>query len=517
MDDPANPRRAGVLAHVSSLPSRGPIGDLGPAAHRFVAWLEEAGCSLWQVLPLNPLGPGNSPYCSASAFATEPAYLSLEGLVADGLLDPREARGPGAGAAVDWDAVWSWKMPLVRRAAARYAKVAERSLEEFAAAHAWAADWALYEALEAEHGGWWSWPEELRARDPEALERERARRRPLILEELALQALFERQWTSLRTAARRHGVELLGDVPIFVSGESCDTWAHRELFLLDADGQPSVRAGVPPDYFAEDGQLWGNPMFAWDAHRADGFRWWRRRLAQTLRFADRVRLDHFRGFVAAWAVPKEAETAREGQWQPGPGRALFDALAADGEGPLPLIAEDLGTIDDDVIGLRQELGLPGMKVLQFAFGSDGSHPFLPHNFSGPRCLVYTGTHDNDTARGWYATASEYERDRFRRYVGRDGSEPGWDMIRLAWSSVAADALAPLQDVLELGAEARMNVPGVAKGNWGWRARGFPASAAHRLRALGNAYGRCDAPGYALRAQSASASESASESGSASPG
>ncbi len=487
------PRRGGILLHISSLPGGGPIGDLGEGAERFLDWLAEAGCKLWQVLPLNPVGAGRSPYSSPSAFACESALLSLDLLAEDGLLE-RVAVPPGQDR-VHWELVDAWKRPLLRRAADQLVAEAEAEILAWAAGHRWAWSWALYRSLIDDLGPWSSWPDAgLRAFEQAAVERERERRRPELMRELALQFLFERQWLRLRKLASARGIQLLGDMPIFVSAQSCDTWEHPELFLLDENGAPSLRAGVPPDYFAKDGQLWGNPLFDWPEHRKDGFAWWGRRLQRALDLNDRVRLDHFRGFVACWAIPAGARTARAGSWTPTPGRELFAALRKNVPGcqkQLPLIAEDLGSITSEVDALRDELQLPGMKVLQFAFGGGGGHPFLPHSFESPHCVVYTGTHDNNTARGWYEEdALPGERDGYRQYVGRDGSEPGWDLIRLAWASVARDALTPLQDVLKLPESARMNTPGVANGNWSWRARELPAWAAMRLREFGVCYGRC---------------------------
>ncbi|MCB9766270.1 MAG: 4-alpha-glucanotransferase [Alphaproteobacteria bacterium] len=479
-------RRAGILLHPTSLPSPGPIGDLGPMAHRFVDWLAEAGCSIWQLLPLNPTGPGYCPYASPSAFACEPRLISLELLAADGLLHKDElADRPPAGSAIGGPAVEAWKLPRLHLAADRLAAAEPDALAEYTAEEPWAADWALFAALSEVHAsGWWGWPDAgLRHRDPDALAQARAQLKPQVDRHLALQVIFDRQWAALKERASRSGVEIIGDIPIFVSGEGADTWAHRDLFRMDADGNLAVKAGVPPDYFSPTGQLWGNPHYDWPAHAATGFAWWKARFDRVMRHCHRVRVDHFRGFAAAWAVPADAETAIDGAWSPGPGRALFDAV-----GDLPLIAEDLGVITPDVEALRDDIGAPGMKILQFGFGDTADHPFLPHNYTR-RCVVYTGTHDNDTSRGWYDTAPEPARHRFRVYAARDGADVSWDLIRLAWASVADDAIAPMQDVLSLGSEARMNVPGEVDGNWIWRMSGIPDHTAQRLRGLAWAYGR----------------------------
>lgn len=480
-------RRAGVLIHPSSLPGPGPIGDLA-TARGFVLWLAEQGLSSWQILPTNPVGPGRSPYASPSAFAGEISLLSVADLVVDGLLPPQSP--PPSTGRVDAALLRTWKRPLLNQAADALARREPEALHVFAQQQAWAADWALYAALAEVHGGgWWRWPEALRRRDPDALEQAWAQLSERIDRELALQLLFERQWGRLREVADQAGVEIIGDVPIFVSGDGADTWVHRAGFQMDADGRQPVRAGVPPDYFSPQGQLWGNPHYDWQVMARDGFGWWKARMARGLAQCHVLRVDHFRGFESAWAVPEHAETALEGRWVPGPGRALFDAL-----GPLPLIAEDLGIITPQVQALRDGVGLPGMRVLQFAFGEDdahgaGNHPFLPHQYV-QNCVAYTGTHDNDTAMGWYRSAPPDVQHRFRVYVGRDGSDAAWDLIRLAWSSVAERAIAPMQDLLALGAEHRMNVPGQAEGNWGWRMDHWPSdSVGSRIKELTLAYGR----------------------------
>ncbi len=476
-------RRAGILAHVSSLPSPGPIGDLGPTAHGWLDWLERAGMGIWQVLPLNVLGPGHSPYASPSSLAAEPAYLSLDLLVLDGLLDPVQA--PEALHEVDWEAVEHWKRPLLEQAACALWRKDPSGMTRWAEDHPWAGDWALFAALSRAHGAPRAWPSPLRRRETSALAAARLEHQEVIRRELALQRLFDRQWQRLREAAQARRISLLGDIPLFVCGDSVDTWARPDLFCLDADGRPTRRAGVPPDYFSPQGQLWGNPHYAWEAHRAEGFRWWKARLTRSLDQVDRVRIDHFRGLSAAWAVAPGAETAIEGEWVAAPGRELLAAL-----GDLPLIAEDLGCIDAPVQQLRDDFGLPGMKILQFAFGDASDHPFLPHTYTHPNWVVYTGTHDNDTVRGWYASADPRTTHNYRVYCGRDGQDVAWDLIRLAWSSVAADALAPLQDVLDLGQEGRMNTPGTVEGNWSWRTSALPGpNLAQRLRTLTEAYGR----------------------------
>ncbi|HJN74494.1 MAG TPA: 4-alpha-glucanotransferase [Myxococcota bacterium] len=425
-------RGSGVLLHITSLPSRGPIGDLGPAARDFVDWLASAGQTRWQWLPLNPVGPGNSPYASPSAFAVEPALLSLEDLVDDGLLDASDlpaARYPNS--TVDWEAVWREKEPLLRKAARAHGR--SEPIPE------WLEAWGAFAGDDA----------------------------------VALQLLCDRQLRGLRAHAESRGVQLIGDVPIFVSGDGCDARAKPGIFDFDK------RAGVPPDYFSPTGQLWGNPHYDWDSEAV--YNWWRARFERVLEHVHRVRIDHFRGFAAAWAVPLSAETAMIGEWIDGPGMKLFSRLGLDAR--KQLIAEDLGLITPEVEELRDALGAPGMKVLQFAFGSEKMrHAFLPHDFETTNCVAYTGTHDNDTASGWYESAPEEVRHRFR--VCTRSSGEAWELVRLAWSSIASDAIAPMQDLLGLGNEARMNVPGTCEGNWGWRLSEPPSAAlAERLREL----------------------------------
>ncbi|MCK6503131.1 4-alpha-glucanotransferase [Myxococcota bacterium] len=501
-------RRAGILLHPTSLPGPGPCGDLGQGALDFLDWLCEAGCTLWQVLPLGPTGGGFSPYDSPGTLALGTHLLSLERLVQDGLL-PAQALGdrpPSAADRVDLEALEGWHAPRVARAARCLAQEAPAALDTFRQAQPWVDDWALFRAVTLAAGtqrGWWDLPAPLRDRTPAALEAARRELRPAVEEHVAAQVLVHRQWQALRKAATDRGVRLVGDVPIFVSGAGADTWAHRGLFrwVPGPDGVPvpDPVAGVPPDYFSPQGQRWGNPLYAWEAHRAQGWRWWRTRIRAALAACHDVRIDHFRGFCASWAVPADALDATSGAWTPGPGRELFDAVAADlradppagldPDQPLPIIAEDLGIITPDVEALRDGLGLPGMKILQFAFGGSVNHPFLPHTWAHDRWVAYTGTHDNDTAAGWYAATDEQSRDHFRRYVMRDGQEPHWQLIQPLLASVARWAIVPLQDVLGLGSQARMNVPGLGEGNWTWRTAPPPREAAWRLRGLVEVYGR----------------------------
>ncbi len=494
------PRGAGILLHPTSLPGPHGIGGLGRDARRFVDWLQEAGVSLWQVLPLVPPGGGDSPYSTCAALAGNPWLIDLETLHEDGLLQDGDLDGPTFDPdRVDYRAVCDHKEPRLAKAAARLHRGAAPHLraefEAFRATSRWAVDAAEFAAVRRleRHRPWWQWPATLRDREPAALERARQEVREEIDREVALQFLFDRQWTALRAYCRERGVRLLGDVPIYVDRDSVDVWANRDQFQLGPDGTPRVQAGVPPDYFSETGQLWGNPIYDWKRVAADGFRWWIQRLTRALGQVDRVRLDHFRGFAAYWEVPAGAEDARPGRWVPGPGLALFDAVRQ-ALGELPLVAEDLGDIDAPVHALREATGLPGMKVLHFAFGQGADHAFLPHNFE-PHCVVYTGTHDNDTTLGWWQHADDRIRDHVRRYVARDGHDVVWDLIRLALQSVADTAVIPLQDLLTLDSGSRMNRPGQAEGNWAWRVRAeaFNPALAGRFRELVSLYHRLPSP------------------------
>ncbi len=468
-------RASGILLHLTSLPGPYGIGDLGPAARRFVDFLEQTGCSVWQVLPLGPTGFGDSPYATFSAFAGNPYLISPDDLVVEGLLteDDLAQRPEFPAHRVDYGAVIPYKLALLDRAYARFRAGVRPDLQETFAAFrqaeaAWLEDFALFMALKEAHGGapWNTWPEPLRRRDPDALAQARRDLAEAIEKQAFRQFLFFRQWEGLQEYAHARQVYLLGDVPIFVAYDSADVWAHPELFYLDDQGNPTVVAGVPPDYFSATGQRWGNPLYRWDVHRQTGYGWWLDRLRMALRTVDLIRLDHFRGFAGYWEVPAEEPTAVNGRWRPGPGEDFFHTVFRE-LGDVPLIAEDLGEITPDVIALRDAFGLPGMKILVFAFDSGPDNPFLPHHYT-PNAVVYTGTHDNDTVVGWWQRASEAERDFCRRYLGTDGQDIAWDLIRAAWASVAVLAIAPMQDLLRLDNSARMNYPGREGGNWAWR-------------------------------------------------
>ena len=492
-------RAAGLLLHPTSLPGRFPIGDLGPPALAMLDWMVSAGFTVWQVLPLGPTGMGDSPYNALSAFAGNPLLISPEALVQDGLLDPEMLRPweISESPAVDFAAAATCKEALLRQAFLRFESGEFRELagelQRFASRErraAWLDDWALYASLKREHGGsaWLDWEPDLRRRRPEALERRRAALAGEIRFAVFCQFLFFRQWAAVRRAAESRGIRILGDVPIYVAPDSADTWANSRLFDLTPEGRPRAVAGVPPDYFSADGQRWGNPLDRWEVLRAEGFGWWIARLRAQLEIAHSLRLDHFRGFVAYWRIPQRDTTARRGKWVKGPGEALFRALR-EGLGGLPLLAEDLGQIDARVHDLRRRLDLPGMRVLQFGFGAvDSDHS--PHRHE-ERSAVYTGTHDNDTSRGWFATAGDDERRRALTYLGATPETIAAAMIRAAYSSVAELAILPLQDVLELSSAARMNTPGRSGGNWTWRVRhtDVPADLPARMRDLAAATAR----------------------------
>jgi len=495
--EPQTTRIAGVLLHPTSLPGRFGIGDLGDELLAFLDWAQSAGLRIWQMLPLNAPGYGNSPYGCLSSYAGNPLLISPQRLVENGLLpgDALDDVPTFAEDYVEFERVHEFKQKLLRQSFAHFYEHASddqrQALASFSHDNAWLPEWTLYAALKEHHGGksWTEWPSDVASRDRDAL----ADARLELADEIAfheyVQWLFFAQWAAVREAAAARGIRIMGDIPIYVAGDSADVWANREIFQLDEDGEPSVVSGVPPDYFSATGQRWGNPLYRWDVLRETHFRWWVSRFRAALRFADIVRVDHFRGFAAYWEIPASEQTAIHGRWMPGPGRALFDALR-DSLGDLPLVAEDLGHITKDVHELRKAIGVPGMKILQFAFAQPDS-PHLPHCYD-PKTVVYTGTHDNDTARGWYEEADAAERDAIASYLGvRDANDVAWSLIRAAYTSIAETAIVPVQDILNLGSEARMNRPGAEHDNWSWRvAAGALASEhAEELRALGEVSGR----------------------------
>lgn len=473
-------RSSGVLLHITSLASYGGVGDLGPAAHDFLDFLAAAHQHIWQVLPLCPTGYGNSPYAGSSAFAGNPSLISLEFLADWGWIDgSRISNLPGRSGNVDFDGIEHSKLPLLYQAARNFLDRAPftPALEEqwtafrdFCTTEAhWLDDYALYAVLRRNYntGAWVNWPEPLRRRDPNAIADARRDHSQSLAQERALQFAFDLQWRLLRTVAHQKKIRILGDVAIFVNMDSADVWLHPALFELDADLHPIRIAGVPPDYFSPTGQRWGNPLYRWDVLAKTNYAWWVERIRRSTDLYDLVRLDHFRGFESYWAIPAAEVTAVNGEWVQAPGAELFHTLEA-ALGPLPLVAEDLGVITEAVDHLRISLGMPGMRVLQFGFGSLEAHNHLPHLFS-PSTAAYTGTHDNDTTQGWWNSASTEEREAVETYLGPVLSHPVWPLIRAANSSVAQLALAPAQDLLELGSESRMNTPAVPSGNWSWRA------------------------------------------------
>ncbi|MEF7613466.1 4-alpha-glucanotransferase [Aquincola sp. MAHUQ-54] len=491
------PRLSGILLHPTSLPGPHGSGDLGPAAYHFVDWLEGAGQSLWQILPLGGIGPGNSPYMSSSAFAGNPLLIDLGELQRHGWLDEADlVPEPGFDAMrVDFGLVVPYRMARLARAARRFAAapgVHGAAHEAFCAEHAsWLPDYALFMALWEHHGfiDWCGWPAPLAQRDAQALAQARVLHAERIAFHVFCQWSFFRQWKALRAHANARGVQIIGDAPIFIAHQSAEVWARQELFELGPDGGPTVVAGVPPDFFSETGQRWGNPLYRWSAHAAEGYAWWVERIRRIFELTDIVRIDHFRGFAGYWEIPADEPTAIHGRWLPGPGAALFDAVAA-ALGPLPIIAEDLGIITPDVVELRRRFRFPGMRILQFAFGGETDNAYLPHNHT-PDSVVYTGTHDNNTTRGWWSAAGDGERTHVRAYLGTDDDGVVQALMRAAAASVADTVVHPMQDVLGLPGDARMNVPGVGEGSWSWRFGWDQVQPghAHGLYALSRLYGR----------------------------
>jgi 4-alpha-glucanotransferase len=515
-------RKQGILLHPTSLPSPEGIGGLGVEAHNFLDWLTRCGARAWQMLPLVPIGAGHSPYSSSSAFAGNALLVSLEKLTHEGWIISSEYQsylddmGVFGLDQVDYPQVIQHKNRLLSLAADRYLNAlpdgTSKATDEIAAGYLkrfetfryhqrdWLEDAALFDVISSETlTPWWEWPITIRQRQSLAIQHAKRRFKPLIDRYIVIQMWFQEQWDELRAAANHKGIELIGDVPIYVDHNSADVWAHPELFELDDTGLPLKVAGVPPDAFSETGQLWGSPLYQWSAHADESFAWWRRRLSRALALTHTVRIDHFRAFAAYWAVPYGAQDAREGEWLVGPGMTIFEALSSMLSVPQehktlsPLIAEDLGLIDEPVRDLLKRTSLPGMKVLQFAFNGDPHQEYLPHNYQSSHCVVYTGTHDNQTTRGWWETLSEQGRDQVRRYCSCSGdpSEISWDIIRLAIASVATIAIIPLQDILALGDNARMNQPSLPEGNWTWRVRheALNPDVSRRLYELNAQYGR----------------------------
>jgi 4-alpha-glucanotransferase len=491
------PRASGLLLHPTSLPGEYGVGDLGPEAHMFVDLLKRAGQTYWQILPLGPTGYGDSPYQSFSAFAGNTLLISPAALLDDGLIDASDlaAKPDFPTDRVDHGAVYRWKSDLLRTVYSRF-KTDESGLRaEFDAfsleQQFWLDDYSLYRALKIsqDERPWYEWPDKFKLRDKRTLDIAKEQLAPDVDAEQFYQFLFFRQWAELKRYAADKGVKFIGDIPIFVALDSCDVWSDQDKFKLNSDGTAKVVAGVPPDYFSKTGQLWGNPIYDWDAMRTDGFRWWTDRFRAMLKMVDIVRVDHFRGFAAAWEVPGGDATAEHGQWVPAAGMEIFDTLKLE-LGELPIIAEDLGVVTPEVEELRDRFGFPGMRILQYAFSGDAENHDLPHNYVH-NCVAYTGTHDNDTAAGWWRSVAAGEREYCRKYLDTYGGETNWDMVRAIWMSVADTAIVPVQDVLGLGSDARMNTPATNSGNWSWRMSqgSLTDEMAARLRELTETYGR----------------------------
>lgn len=470
-------RISGILLHPTSLPSPYGIGDLGKAAYDFVDFLEKSGQHIWQTLPLTPTGYGDSPYQGFSAFAGQPLLVSLEHLLELGFLTEEDLEDcpEGEEEVVDYGTIIPWKTKVLKLAFSRFAKKAEEELlEEYEAFleenKFWLEDYALYMACKDMHDGksWLEWEKEYRKPGKRA----RAKLESLLKEEVKyyyfVQFMFYKEWAELKAYANEKGVSIIGDMPLFVSLDSADVWANQNLFQLDTKGYPLAVAGVPPDYFSETGQLWGNPLYAWRAHKNEGYKWWIARVSHQLKMTDYLRIDHFRGLESYWSIPYGEETAINGKWKKAPGKELFTAIENELGKGLPIIAEDLGIITPEVEELRDYFEFPGMRILQFGFDSMGESTFLPHQFTTTNCVCYTGTHDNDTTKGWYEAAAEYAQEKVCYYMKTDEDNVHWDFIRTCFGTIAAFAIVPMQDVLGIGSEGRMNTPGVSANNWAWR-------------------------------------------------
>jgi len=479
-------RRSGIILHPTSLPGPGRVGRIGSEAIRFLDWIDAAGFGLWQVLPLNPPQDDGSPYACISAFAGDIRLIDPELLVAEGWLAEGGARAPLGQALSD-----------ARHGLAASGGEAWEEFRAFCSAQAsWLEDFALFVVIKRLQGNrpWWEWPAPLRMREPARLAQLRAEARDALEAVRFSQFVFFRQWHALRAEAKARDILMLGDMPIFVAHDSVDVWAHPEYFDLDPLGQPTAVAGVPPDYFSETGQRWGNPHYRWDRMAEDGFRWWLQRIGWALEGLDGLRVDHFRGFEAYWSIPASEPTAIAGSWQPGPGAALFEALLREFD-ELPLLAEDLGVITPAVTALRERFALPGMKILQFAYDGSPDNPYLPERHE-ERCVVYTGTHDNDTTLGWFESLPAASREFVLKSLGAQAQDMPWALIETALASPARIAVIPMQDAIGLGGNARMNTPGTVEGNWQWRFdwSELPAARAAELRRMNVACGRVVARG-----------------------
>lgn len=497
-------RSSGIILHPTSLPGPYGVGDLGDAAYRWVELLAATGTGLWQILPVGPTGYGDSPYQSFSAFAGNSMLISPEHLATDGLIRlPTPPESPLDH--VEFGAVIPWKRRMLTEAFEHFRTGGGdpslvEAFERFRSKEAWLDDFAEFMAIKAAHGGgsWQDWPDALRMRETDALESVRTRLADDIERIRFTQFLFFRQWDALHKHATKQGVRIIGDIPIFVADDSAEVWSRPDLFLLDETRRPTVVAGVPPDYFSETGQLWGNPLYDWRRHAETGFAWWVERLRSTFRIADIARVDHFRAFADYWEIQAESPTAMDGVWRDGPGVAFFDAVRSH-LGDLPIIAEDLGQLSDKIPALLDAVGFPGMRILTFAFSGDESHRFLPHNYP-TECVAYTGTHDNDPILGWWRSAPEFERLFATRYLDLDLDDPVAGFLDALWASRAMFAIAPLQDLLHLDSSARMNIPATTESNWRWRVRADQLAdelLASRIRDLNDRHGR-SAANHVLR-------------------
>ena len=490
-------RTSGILLHPTALPGPFGIGDLGNEAFAFIDFLVHAGQGVWQVLPLGPTGYGHSPYNTLSAFAGNPALIDLRQLVRSGDIDPAlMAKAVDNGHPIDFPGGHRLKDELLMHAGQKFLSSTDSDRKEAFSRYCseqgwWLDDYSLFMALRGHFhdAPWTDWPVDLRRREASALSRWGERLATECRLHRYQQFVFAGQWSELKAYANASGVRLFGDIPIFVAGDSADVWANQDLFQLDDDGHPTAVAGVPPDYFSADGQRWGNPLYRWDRLAEDGFAWWLRRFDMQLQATDMVRIDHFRGFQACWSIPANEPTAVKGHWEEVPGREFFENLRA-ARGGLPIIAEDLGIITPEVEALRDTFGFPGMKILQFAFDSGPENPYLPHNHV-PECVVYTGTHDNDTTLGWWRKLPGHLKDRVRECLGTKRPDMPHDLVELAMASVANLSIIPMQDILGLGSEARFNTPGQATGNWSWRMddKSLDSQRAERLRTLAEKYHR----------------------------
>ena len=497
------PRVSGLLLHPTSFPSRFGIGDLGTEAYQFVDFLVASGQQIWQILPLGPTGYGDSPYQCFSAIAGNPLLISPEVLHGVGLLTDDDLHSyPELPLAIDFGWVIHAKLLLLRKAFYIFKEQAppehRQAFDAFCQSADWLEDYALFRAIKDAHSGvsWTEWEPPIAQRKPEAIEHWQKQLADEILFHQFLQFEFAQQWATLKDYASGKGIQIMGDLPIYVAHDSAEVWAHPEYFCLDEDGEPTLMAGVPPDYFSPTGQLWGNPIYDWERLEADRFQWWVQRFQALLDCVDLIRIDHFRGFESYWAVKQGETTAINGEWMQAPGEALFDRLA-EVLGKLPMIAEDLGMITPEVEALRDKFDFPGMKIIQFAFDSDPGNPYLTFNYV-PNSVVYTGTHDNNTTVGWYHERSHEDQEKVRRYLGcAEAHEIHWDLIRMAFGSVSQQAIIPLQDILGLGTPARMNAPGNAIGNWGWRYEpgALKPELSDRLRFFTEIYGRLPKPDF----------------------